>query len=234
MSYFVRHLAYVVVPILFFGTGLKYGDQLSMAKNTDDELEEGTAKISPYDDRYQVILGSMLGNGFICKGRRVDYFCMRHSTKYAPWLKVKANELVEFGAKTPYYQYKTTLTWRSACNQMFTDLRGFCYKEDQKIVTMKWLDLLRDLAIAVWFGDSGTMTGRGQKNACLRTQSFGYDGNKIIERYFNEVGIPCGMNKCRDSYVIVFTLEGTQNLFALIANAMPSSQLVHVLPMYNK
>jgi hypothetical protein len=158
---------------------------------------------------------------------------MRHSQRHGPWLKTKSAELVEFASKKPFYEYKTTITWRSSCHPFFTELRNKLYQEDQKIVTMDWLDQLRDLAIAVWFGDSGCMTGRGQKNACLRTQSFGKEGNQIIERYFNEVGIPCAMNKSRESFVIVFSVEGTKNLFRLIANSLPSPRLLKLLPFHN-
>jgi hypothetical protein len=177
------------------------------------------------DDHKQIVLGTLLGNGYICKGRKNAYFCMRHNIDNLFWLQSKAAELEVYASKTPWYQYKTTCTWRSACSPIFNELRDFCYPNGVKTVCMEWLDQLRAEAIAVWYGDSGCLTGRGKKNACLRTQSFGEEGNKIIERYFNEVGISCNMNKSRKSWVIVFTVPGTEILMSkIVAPHLPQNR----------
>ena len=94
---------------------------------------------------------------------------------------------------------------------------------------MDWLDQLRDIGIAVWYGDSGALIGRKFRNACLRTQSFGLEGNKIIERYFNEVGIPCNLNKSRSSYIVVFTVPGTETLIKMIAPCLPKNRYTKLL-----
>ena len=177
------------------------------------------------DDHRQIVLGTLLGNGYICKGRKNSYFCMRHSVDHLPWLQSKAAELEVYGSKTPWYQYNTTCTWRSACSPLFNELREMCYPGGEKTVSMEWLNALRALAIAVWYGDSGCLTGRGKKNACLRTQSFGYEGNKVIEQYFNEVGMPCHMNKSRKSWVTVFTVAGTETLMSkIVAPYLPKNR----------
>jgi hypothetical protein len=94
---------------------------------------------------------------------------------------------------------------------------------------MEWLDQLTDFGIAVWYGDSGTLMGRKQKNACLRTQSYGLEGNKIIEQFFNEVNIPCHLNKSRNSYVVVFTVPGTEKLIRLIGMHLPKNRYPKIL-----
>jgi hypothetical protein len=182
------------------------------------------------DDHRQIVLGTLLGNGYICKGRKNSYLCIRHSMSHVGWLKSKSLELLPYASKTPWYQYQTTCTWRSHCSQDFNELRDLCYPDGKKQVSMKWLDQLRALAIAVWYGDSGCLTGRNKKNACLRTQSFGFEGNKIIEQYFNEVGIPCHMNKSRKSWVIVFTVPGTEILMSkIVAPYLPESRYFKVV-----
>ncbi len=185
------------------------------------------------DDVKQILYGGLVGSSYICKGTRNDYLCMRHSERHRDWLKAKAAELYRFASKKPFYQYNSTMTWRSTCHPVFSELRKEIYQENEKVITMKWLDRFRDLAVAVWFGDSGCMIGRGQKNACLRTQSFGKEGNLIIEKYFNEVGIPCSTNKYKDSYMITFSLPGTRNLFEVVANTLLSPKLVRLPPFEN-
>jgi hypothetical protein len=181
------------------------------------------------DNQRQIILGSLLGNGYICKGRKSDYFCMRHSVNHLPWLQSKAAELTEFNAGKPWYQHETTCTWRSRCDPVFNDLRKLCYPGGKKQITMDWLNPLRDIGIAVWYGDSGCLTGRNNKNACLRTQSFDLEGNQIIEKYFNEVGLECSMNKSRKSYIVVFSVKATTRLIEMIGNCLPTNRYFKML-----
>lgn len=181
------------------------------------------------DNQKQVILGTLLGNGYICNGTKNCYLCMRHSIKHLSWLQSKAQELEFYGSATPWYISGTTCTWRSVSHVAFTELRRFCYPNGQKEVCMEWLDQLRDIAIGVWYGDSGSLIGRKAKNACLRTQSFGKEGNDIIARYFNEVGIPCNLNKSRGSYIVVFTVPGTEILIKMIAPCLPKNRYSKLL-----
>ena len=182
------------------------------------------------DDHRQIVLGTLLGNGFICKGRKNSYFCMRHSVNHLDWLKSKASELTAYESSTPWHQHETTCTWRSGCDPVFNELRSLCYLNGKKEVSMVWLDQLRSMAISVWYGDSGCLTGRNHKNACLRTQSFRYEGNQVIERYFNEVGMPCSMNKSRKSWVIVFTVPGTETLMSkIVAPNAPTNRFFKII-----
>lgn len=181
------------------------------------------------NNQKQIVLGTLLGNGYICQGTKNSYLCIRHSMKHLEWLKNKASGIAKYGAATPMYISGTTCTWRSISHPIFTDLRKFCYPGGQKQVCMDWLDQLTDFGIAVWYGDSGTLMGRKQKNACLRTQSYGLEGNKIIEQFFNEVSIPCHLNKSRSSYVVVFTVPGTEKLIRLIGMHLPKNRYPKIL-----
>lgn len=174
------------------------------------------------DDHRQIFLGSLLGNGYICRSSKNYYFCMRHSLRHTDWLKTKALELRSYQSSLQINNIAAT--WRSACNPVFNELHKLCYTTGKQ-VTMTWLNQLRDLAIAIWYGDKGTLVGRNYKNACLRTQAFGLDGNKIIEQFFNEVGVPCHINKSRNSYIIVFTVVGTEILMSkLVAKYLPKNR----------
>lgn len=177
----------------------------------------------------QVVLGSLLGNSYICKGSKNSYLCMRHSIEHLSWLQTKASELNKYGAATPFYINGTTCTWRSVSNPIFTELRQFCYPNGVKQISMEWLNKLTPFAIAVWYGDSGELMGRKQKNACLRTQSYGLEGNKIIEQFFNEVDIPCNIDKFRSSHIIIFTTPGTDRLIRLIADHLPINRYSKLL-----
>lgn len=160
-------------------------------------------------DQRQIILGSLLGNGFIKRTDKNYYFVMKHSLKRFDWVRLKSLELNNF--YSDFFKNKSSVVWRSICHPCFNEIHSSCYEGDKK-VTMDWLNSLRDIAIAVWYGDSGIRVGRGKKNSCLRTQSFGLKGNKIICDFFNEVGIFCNVNKNKRGEVIVFTVEGSRIL----------------------
>lgn len=181
-------------------------------------------------DQRQIVLGTLLGNGYLCRNANgLVYLCIKHSAAHKDWLHTKAAELRVFQGKKPWYEYRNTRMWRTLSNQSFADLWELCYPNGKRTIRMEWLDQLRDLAIAVWYGDSGGLTGRGYRNACLRTQAFGREGNEVIARYFNEVGVPCNMNKSRDSWNIVFTVAGTQTLLTqLVSPHLPESRLAQV------
>ncbi len=183
------------------------------------------------DDVKQIVHGGLMGSSFLCKGGKDDILGMSQSTKYASWLRIKAAELQYFGTN-PVHERKNGFFWRSSPHPYFTYLRTKTYDEDQRIITMDWLDSFRDLAIAVWFGDKGGMAGRNRKNATLKTQHFGFHGSEIICQYFNEVGFPCSINKHKGTPLILFTVQGTKDLFKLIANAMPSPKLIEFMPFH--
>jgi hypothetical protein len=178
------------------------------------------------DDQRQIVLGTLLGNGFICNAKN-PYLCIQHSYNYYAYMTSKINHLEEFSRKTGYYYKNNIVGWRSSCSSIWLDFKKLCYKDKVKTVTMNWLDQLRAIGIAVWYGDSGCLIGYHKKNACLRTQSFGKAGNEIIAEYFNGVGLPCNINKSKKSYIITFSVEGTCSFLKLVARFIHPS-------MYNK
>lgn len=168
------------------------------------------------DDQRQIVLGTLLGNGFICNSKN-PYICIQHSCAYSSYFKSKMSHLSEFGRSSPWYKKGNICGWRSISSPIWSEFKTLCYKDGKKNITMTWLNQLRDIGIAVWYGDSGCLIGYKNRNACLRTQSFGNDGNQIACQYFNEVGIECNLNKSKGSHVIVFSVSGTRILFKLVA-----------------
>lgn len=170
------------------------------------------------DDQKQIILGTLLGNGFICNSAKTPYLCIQHSSSYLTYFRTKVIHLDEYSRPHAWYQKGNIWGWRSRCLPIWLEFRKLCYQQDNtKMVSMAWLDQLKAIGIAVWYADSGCLIGHKKRNACLRTQSFGWDGNNIISRYFNEVGIPCHLNKSKNSHMIAFTVSGTKILYKLVA-----------------
>jgi len=173
--------------------------------------------------QYQTLLGTLLGSSKIEISDDGYHLAMRSTDPY--WLRSKVHDL-EIGGQ--FFERGQFYYWRSAPSKVLKEAHAFCYEGKKKVVSMEWLDMLRDIGIAVWYGDVGCLVGRAKGNACLRTQAFGED-NQLICQYFNEVGIPCNINKVRGKPVIVFAVDGTHILMNLVAPVLPLNRY-HLVP----
>jgi len=176
------------------------------------------------DEHHQIILGTLLGNAFIC-GKDKCYLSFQHSDKYKDYFLSKAATLESYGRKTAIYKKNNTWIWRSQINQIWYKLRALCYKEDKKYISEEWLYPLRAIALAIWYCDSGCLIGYKKRNACLRTQSFGLSGNLLINSYFNEIGAECNIRKLKKAPIIVFTVKGTEKFLKIVAPFVHGSLL---------
>ena len=182
-----------------------------------DFWSKGTMK-RMNDDQRQIVLGTLLGNGFICRSNSNSYLCIQHSRKYVDYFKSKAKDLESLSRTNPWYFRRNIIGWRSSCDTIWDYYRALCYQGEDKVVNENWLHPLRDIGLAVWYQDCGCLAGYRNRNACLRTQIFGEEGNKLIAKYFNEMGFDCKVNKSRKSWVILFSVASTEKLFKVIAH----------------
>ena len=86
---------------------------------------------------------------------------------------------------------------------------------------MEVLDSLRDIALAVWYLDGGSRTGRGRKNAYINTTKFGEKGTQTIMQYFSEIDLPCNLNRDGKRIKVLFGVESTISFFKIIAHQFP-------------
>ena len=138
------------------------------------------------------------------------------------WLQYKMQELHAYYGGKVVHQYGNTFRANSICSPRLTELQNELYEEGERNIRMEVLDSLRDIALAVWFLDGGNKTGRNKKNAYLNTTKFGAEGTDVILQYFNEVGLPCSINKDGDRLKVLFTVDGTQAFFKIIAHRFPT------------
>jgi hypothetical protein len=166
----------------------------------------------------QVICGTILGGSSIVKpskGRNC-YLFMRSSNRN--WIIYKAEELKDFASQRPFTEEPNTLRWHSNCYPIFNTFRDIFYKNNKKTVTMEVLDTLRDIGLAVWYGDSGKIH---KGNVWLNTHKFGEKANKLICKYFNEIDIKCDIIKNRGNYRIIMNKEGSQTFLKTIGHRLP-------------
>lgn len=148
-----------------------------------------------------------------------NFFLGMRSTNFH-WLRWKIESLKDFYNNEPR-QENTTYRCNSICCEAFTDLYLDIYEDGKRMITMDLLDGLCDTALAMWYIDGGSKTGRDRKNAYITTTKYGEEGTKIIHKYFNEVGIPCNIGESKERFRILFTVEGTDIFFRTVAHRFP-------------
>jgi hypothetical protein len=169
----------------------------------------------------QLILGTLLGTSSIIKPKagRNAYLQMRErKSGDLNWIRCKAADLSSMARPHAFAEDKDSWHWASVANPTWNKFQDLCYKDGKKSVSMEWLDQLMDQGLAVWFLDKGYKSGN---QAHLRTAWFGEEGNNVIAKYFNEVGLECGVKCERNVRHIAFSEYGTIQFMKLILPKFP-------------
>lgn len=175
-----------------------------------------------YDFEHQVLVGTILGGSSLVKPPKGKNYYLSMRSKNDMWLKYKMAQMPSFFKKPNLHLYGSTHRCNSSCCPTLTEIHDFLYDGSKRQISMRVLDSLRDIALAVWFLDGGSKTGRGRKNAYINTTKFGEDGTKVVLRYFNEVGMSCNINRDGSRLKVLFTVDGTVSLFKVIAHQFPT------------
>lgn len=169
----------------------------------------------------QILIGTVLGGSSLVKPPKGTNYYLSMRDQNELWLKYKMAELPIFYDSINVQKYGNTFRCNSSCHKILTNFYEQMYKNNRRVITMDLLNPLRDVGIAVWYLDNGGKAGREKKNAYINTTKFGEEGTKIIQQYFCEVDIECNINRNKDRLKVLFTVEGTINLFYTIAHCFP-------------
>lgn len=180
------------------------------------------------DWHQQVIIGTILGGSSLVKPKkgRNCYLFMRSADKQ--WLNYKAEELSSLSSQRPFTHEGNTLRWHSNCYPIFTEYYNLFYNNNKKLVKMEILDSLRDIGLAIWYGDCGKLK---KNRVILNTNKFGEKGTEIISKYFLEAGIgETNLTKERKYIRLTFTEEATEKFLLVLANRLPDFMHPKLLP----
>jgi hypothetical protein len=175
-----------------------------------------------YDFEHQILIGSVLGGSSLIKPPRGKNYYLSMRNKNETWLQYKMAEMPTYFKNTALHFYSGTYRCNSSCNETLTKLRDQLYEENKRVIKTEVLDSLRDIALAIWFLDGGSKTGRGRKNAYINTTKFGEDGTNIVLDYFNSLDMPCNINRDANRFKILFTVDGTISFLKTVAHRFPT------------
>lgn len=173
------------------------------------------------DWQWQIVSATLLGNGYLIAPKgAVNFYLSMSENRDEKWLLYKAAELEKIAAKAPFCETDSVWKWRSESTPILNEFAERHYTKNKKIISLITLDRLKDIGLAVWFGDKGYWFNK--KKIGLRTSYYGQD-NAIIKKYYNEVGIECEIvNVAKDRPNIVFSENGTIQFIKIIATQLPT------------
>ena len=174
-----------------------------------------------YDFQHQILIGTILGGSSLVKPPKGKNYYISMRGKNEQWLKFKMESMPNYFKSATIHKYGNTFRCNSSCSETLTKIKDILYDGNKRKVTMEVLDSLRDIALAVWFLDGGSKTGRGKKNAYINTTKFGEDGTKIVMKYFDEIEMPCNVNRDGKRLKVLFGVDSTISLFKTIAYQFP-------------
>ena len=176
----------------------------------------------PTDRQEQLILGTLLGDGFLVRRKGRGQLQLSQSVKQKEYFYWKLNKLKGFivaqlrETKSGFGGRFLNVSSLSALSLgSYMDL--YRNKKDRQ-PTFEWLNKIGNLGLAVWFMDDGT-------NAldCVRlyTQSFTKESIKIVCDWFLEKGILAKQRKTKSGIYIEFGRKDSRIFFEWIKFCVP-------------
>ncbi len=170
------------------------------------------------DWQRQIVLGTILGGSSVVvpkNGRNCFLFMRSKNTK---WIKYKAEELKIASSQRPFTYEGAILRWHSVCFPIFNEFREMFYVDGKKTLSMPILDQLRDIGLAIWYGDAGKIK---KDEVSLNTSKFGKSGTELVVKYFTEVGIKCDLIQQDSRYRVLMDKEGSKKFLMITLDCLP-------------
>jgi len=166
------------------------------------------------DRQYEIIVGSLLGDAYIHPKGKIQF---EHSDKAKEYLEWKFQELKglrynRVGSVERKVGNSLTRSYRFWTRQFFRPLRVMFY-QDKKRLSLKILNALTPLALAVWFMDDGHFE-KAKKRCIIATDGFSNEDRTMLQLFLKQrYGLDVVVRK---SGKISFNQLNTERFFEII------------------
>jgi hypothetical protein len=191
------------------------------------------------DDTKSILLGTMLGDGYIAKAgchnrTRVNYsFGITHSVNQMEYLKWKREKMARLNPSEIKIRSRESFiegrSVKSTCgsynvysNEMFKPLHEIFYCDGRKIITDEIMNMMDLQSIAVWYMDDGNYK-MGTGVSSLYTYCFTLGEHHLLVNHITRLTgvIPVISRKRADSYYLYFPMDETLRLLSVINKYIP-------------
>lgn len=151
--------------------------------------------VSLSEQTIALILGSLLGDGSlkIHPGYSNARFSFRHSMKQQSYFDWKVDQLREisgnksvFLQKPDGYSKSAKLRYKSIALPALTEIYDLTHKRKRFVIKRKWLNLMNDLSLAIWWLDDGSLVSNTRKGV-ICTDGFDEASVKLLAQYLKVV-----------------------------------------------
>lgn len=164
------------------------------------------------------IIGTILGGSSIVKPSKGKNCYLSMRSKDLVWLKFKAEELKSLASYEPITVEKTN-RWHSICYPLFNEFNQMFYDgASERKLDMEVLNLLQDVALAIWFGDCGKYEN-GQ--VILNTHIWGETGSQAIADYLACLECPAEVFRERNNYRVRLVEKSSVDFLKIIVPHLP-------------
>ena len=165
----------------------------------------------------QIIIGTILGGSSVVKPKNGKNCYLSMRGKNTKWLEWKAFQLDSLSSYEPFTIEKTN-RWHSFCLASFNEFKEKYYKNNNRNLKLKELELLWDVALATWYGDSGKIAN---DLVVLNTNIWEESGTKIFIKYFKLIDYNAQLITERGHCRIQLDKESSVKFLKLVGPQLP-------------
>ena len=166
----------------------------------------------------EIIISTILGGSSIVKPAKGKNCYLSMRSKNNLWLEYKGRELQILASPAPF-TIESTFRWHSLCYPLFAEFQEMFYRKGERRLDGKILDPLRDVGLAIWFGDCGHYL---KGHVTLNTHIWGESGSKVIKKYFQCLGYKPEITKERGCFRVRLDKASSETYLRLIVPQLPA------------
>jgi hypothetical protein len=162
-----------------------------------------------------VIFGTLLGDGSLCKDRTTYALNMTHGEAQLNYLKWKMKLIGSNSKINPRISgYGSKIYSSSYYNSsLIKEVAGICLKNGKRTISDRWLNELDELSLAIWYQDDGswgrvgekTKNGdRSQRRVTFNTQGFDFSSQEKLVGWLREQGYSAKLCKHKEKYFVIY------------------------------
>ena len=165
-------------------------------------------------DQWSLILGSLLGDGYLVRTTRGYGFRVNHGIKQAKYVDWKYFKLKDFVNSPPRFA-KGCYYFRTVSHDAFSSLQALFYPKGKKEVPRELIASGMDpLALAIWIMDDGSREG---KQLRINSQSFSEDENHFLADVLRaKLGIEATINRDKKQFRLRISQASMPKLIEMV------------------
>ena len=189
------------------------------------------------DKQISVIVGTLLGDGYLDKttmGRSLRLHHSKSQEAYVLWKYNILKNIVNSEPRTYKTKENTTkMYFRTVSHPYLIDLQKLFYRNGKKIFPGKFLEkTFNPLVLATWLMDDGTNELGTSKCIKINSQSFDYEEHEKIRIVLKKrFGLDSNINKDRQYFRIRFYQKSMPRLIKIVKPHILPTMLYKFFPV---